>query len=108
MVICNLCRGDMDKVDGCINKKFLCADGKIVNAKPYTPLTKEEEKHLPKRCHDCHCRLGNYHHDSCDMERCPRCGGQALSCECNLEDVIPSSAKSKSKKKSNRLLFWKK
>lgn len=34
------------------------------------------------RCHDCGVVEGGYHHPSCDWEVCPRCRGQALSCEC--------------------------
>lgn len=36
------------------------------------------------RCHDCgiSLRRGNYHHFGCDMENCPKCGGQLISCGC--------------------------
>ena len=35
-----------------------------------------------KQCHDCGVREGEFHHPGCDMERCPFCGGQLISCHC--------------------------
>jgi hypothetical protein len=37
-------------------------------------------------CHDCRVIKGEYHVVSCDVERCPKCGGQAISCDC-LDEV---------------------
>ncbi|HYC54097.1 MAG TPA: hypothetical protein VEL28_04075 [Candidatus Binatia bacterium] len=39
-------------------------------------------------CHDCGARPGWLHVTTCDMERCPGCRGQRLSCGCepNLHD----------------------
>src|SRR5438309_1320391 len=39
-------------------------------------------------CHDCGAKEGELHlphvsGDVCDMEVCPKCGGQLLSCGCN-------------------------
>lgn len=34
------------------------------------------------KCHDCEVKVGQLHVPGCDVERCPRCSGQLISCEC--------------------------
>jgi len=41
-----------------------------------------------QRCHDCSALPGQYHHWGCDMERCPACGYQLISCECQNVSVL--------------------
>jgi hypothetical protein len=36
-------------------------------------------------CHDCAVVEGQYHVPSCDVERCPSCGDQLISCDCVFE-----------------------
>jgi hypothetical protein len=36
-------------------------------------------------CPDCGVREGHYHDPGCDMERCPICDGQLISCDCPEE-----------------------
>lgn len=33
-------------------------------------------------CGDCKAENGEQHYPGCDIERCPLCGGQLLTCEC--------------------------
>ena len=41
-----------------------------------------------KRCHDCGCEVGGIHHQGCDVERCPKCGLQLISCDCDIQCVF--------------------
>lgn len=40
-------------------------------------------------CHDCGIRNlpGNVHKFNCDMEKCPRCGGQLFICTCDYQGL---------------------
>ena len=38
------------------------------------------------KCHDCNVHAGGFHHPGCDMERCPNCKGQLISCGCFMSD----------------------
>ena len=36
-------------------------------------------------CHDCGVIKGEFHVPNCDVEECPACGGQIISCDCPFD-----------------------
>lgn len=90
------------------DRKFLIYQGhrmvegwpdKIIDAQkqPYYLINGEKYKRIPYGsenddweadkypCHDCRIIKGQYHVKSCDVEQCPLCGKQALSCNCEFD-----------------------
>jgi len=76
MVYCRDCNKEMNKVNTC-TMKYIEIEGKS-----YARNTTYFDKN--KRCHDCNIvnKKGNIHHLGCDIERCPKCKGQLISCGC--------------------------
>ncbi len=51
--------------------------------KPEQPQLPDEDKWADeKSCHDCGAMPGEMHTYGCDVERCPDCGHQLISCSC--------------------------
>ena len=77
---CSICGQDMKEATGCTYDKIM-HKGLIYNRSTY---------HFDEpdgKCNDCGAHHGKFHHPGCDVERCPICGGQLISCSCFPSDI---------------------
>lgn len=84
MAKCNYCNQEMtdSNTKTCTsNTEIEFPDGTKLPAIPY-----ENDYNKGRTCHDCGVEKGGFHHPGCDMERCPSCGGQLISCGCLDEE----------------------
>jgi hypothetical protein len=86
MTACTWCHGEMTTAVSC-NVDALHRKGRRIDMIPYG-----NERHWPPtsdRCGDCGTLRGGWHHPGCDIQECPSCGGQLLSCGCRFDEDGP-------------------
>lgn len=90
MAICDLCQSEMLHKVSCTNARM------VIVGRAHDPIRWGSERWQRRRrmptaaCGDCGTPPGGVHHHGCDMEECPRCGDQAISCGCpDLLDFPP-------------------
>jgi hypothetical protein len=84
MAICKYCHQEMETADTCTaNTYVVFPDGTRL------PASTEHFGEPGGRCHDCGIKHGGHHHPGCDVERCPRCGMQLITCGCLDPDSQP-------------------
>jgi hypothetical protein len=65
----------------------------VINSQEFNRICHGSEECALKqpKCDDCGVPRGTFHLLGCDIEQCPRCGGQAISCDC-FYDEKPGAA----------------
>jgi hypothetical protein len=84
--VCSWCRHDMTTALSC-TMDALHQKGRHFDVPPYGAEPGRRAK--SDRCGDCGVFRGGWHHPGCDLQRCPVCGGQLLSCECSFDEEGP-------------------
>jgi hypothetical protein len=82
--VCPLCKSDMTKVAGCTLSVFMYKGREYERFKVGGAGDFFEGADAEAMCGDCGSKYGHYHHYGCDCEYCPVCGGQLITCGCEV------------------------
>lgn len=85
MALCNWCGEEMTTGASC-SVAELHRGGVPV---PMVRFGDERPKWRGERCGDCGVRRGGLHHLGCDVQCCPVCRGQMMSCGCRFDEDGP-------------------
>jgi len=81
MAVCTWCEREMTIADSC-SVEVLHRHGEPV---AMIRLGRRAEQ----RCGDCGTAPGGFHHLGCDMQRCPVCRRQMITCGCRFDEDGP-------------------
>ncbi len=86
MAICTDCDQEMRTAASCTADALLIRDERFERRR-----ATRRDCGRDGRCGDCGTEPGGHHHLGCDLEPCPRCRGQLISCGCSWVDDDTSS-----------------
>ena len=86
MAACLWCNGEMTNATTCSVDAFHC-DGRRYRMIPFG--AEPGWAKTGRRCGDCGVERGGWHHPGCDIQPCPVCRGQLLSCGYMFDEDQP-------------------
>ena len=89
MAVCSWCHGEMLTAISC-NVVAFHRKGRRFDLIPYG--AERGWQSTADQCGDCGVIRGGFHHPGCDLQDCPACGGQLLSCGCRFDEDGPESS----------------
>jgi hypothetical protein len=89
MAVCSWCIGEMETAISCTVAAFH-RDGRRFHMVPFGD--EPGRRTSSDRCGDCGVTRGGWHHPGCDLQRCPACGRQLISCGCLFDEDGPDAS----------------
>lgn len=86
MSVCDWCKREMTTATSCTVDAFH-RQGRRFELSPFGGASSGRARSA--RCGDCGVLHGGRHHPGCDLQRCPACGGQFMSCGCRFDEDGP-------------------
>ncbi|MBR1403067.1 MAG: hypothetical protein IJ558_02705 [Treponema sp.] len=69
-------------------KNGIIYKGTVYERIPFGRETKTNWASITKYCGDCCVLIGQYHTEGCDIEECPICHKQFLTCDCQIDEYV--------------------
>jgi hypothetical protein len=88
VAVCRRCSREMLATHACMTGEYVGPDGVVFPAIPFgreRGAMRSVAAAGRPACGDCGSIFGQAHHEACDLEQCPACRGQRLTCGCPLE-----------------------